>query len=288
MQTYIDDLVKPYKQSSSVGERIVTRKAISANAHFRVLRALFNWAINIAEYISVSPFRGVQQLPTAIERKRVLNPEEFTKIIVVLRSNCPDHADAVECLLLSGMRRSELVERLEWEHIDWDTSEITLPETKARTKTGVIKSRTIYMTPEVFAILERRKGETHPFMAFDPRWKRRTRMSGESLSDVFRRAAEEAGISNVTLKDLRKTFGTMLARGGLERWWLMDAMGHANIETTNGYIGEASDKVRSAMDRLEKKMLKRDTTRRENITESNSSAPAEDTAESRQSRLENR
>jgi integrase len=68
----------------------------------------------------------------------------------------------------------------------------------------------------------------------------------------FDAAAEDAGIEDVTLRDLRHAYGSRLASRGLTAKQIADAMGHKRTSTTELYIqrfnGEAADeRVREAM-----------------------------------------
>ena len=68
----------------------------------------------------------------------------------------------------------------------------------------------------------------------------------------FDKAAEDAGLENVTFHDLRHAYGSKLASEGLTAREIADVMRHKNIATTMGYIQtynkpEAEQRVREAM-----------------------------------------
>jgi integrase len=68
----------------------------------------------------------------------------------------------------------------------------------------------------------------------------------------FDAAAEDAGIEDVTLHDLRHAYGSRLASKGLSARQIADAMGHKKTATTEIYIqrynGEQADeRIREAM-----------------------------------------
>ncbi len=55
------------------------------------------------------------------------------------------------------------------------------------------------------------------------------------LKRAFRKALDEAGISDFSFHCLRKTFGTRLAQAGVDIYTISRLMGHKDVSTTARY-----------------------------------------------------
>jgi integrase len=70
--------------------------------------------------------------------------------------------------------------------------------------------------------------------------------------DRFETACHQAGIENLRFHDLRRTFGTRLAKSGVPIHEISRLLGHTNLETTFRYLGLTDDSVENAAAVLDK------------------------------------
>lgn len=139
-------------------------------------------------------------------------------------------------------RRTELL-TLTWDRVCLDGDE---PEVHfARTKS--YKDRLVPINPDVVTVLRRLQAMTlqqgGPFVGM-----------GDNLGCMWGRIVKKAGVSPITIHDLRRTYVTRMVRAGTPLPNVQKLAGHADIQTTLRYYNWASDHdLRQAV-----KMLKKD------------------------------
>lgn len=130
-----------------------------------------------------------------------------------------EYEDVIKMYLLTGARAAELMD-VEGQHIDFERGTIFLPGTKTE-----LSPRYIPMFAEARAILKNYKlvdGEK----VFKVKY--------EALKTYLRRL-RESGKINVSVKDLRTTFGTKAAEKGIPEYIIGKWMGHSGTKTTRKY-----------------------------------------------------
>ena len=76
-----------------------------------------------------------------------------------------------------------------------------------------------------------------------------TRLAVRSIRHVIEQAAEASGVG-LTPHVLRHTFGTRLARSGVDNFTIADLMGHASLDTTRQYARSNKSDRRAAVEHL--------------------------------------
>lgn len=69
----------------------------------------------------------------------------------------------------------------------------------------------------------------------------------KSVKTSFNKARSKAGLDDVRFHDLRHTFASRLAQGGLPLYDLMHLMGHKSLEMVQRYAHLAPDYQKDAM-----------------------------------------
>ena len=205
--------------------------------------------MNLAELWEIrpdgsNPCRHVKRFKEE-KRERFLSDEEYQRLGAALkeieqeRSETASAIAAIRLLMLTGCRLSE-IQKLQWEHVDLDTGELRLPDTK----TG---AKVVHLGDPAIAVLRgigRQK---------DNPWVIVGRKSGSHLTDLqhpWRRIRERAGLNDVRIHDLRHSFasGGLLVGEGLPM--IGKLLGHAQVQTTARYAHLANDPVKSAANRI--------------------------------------
>jgi integrase len=126
-------------------------RGFMANRIHATLGAFFRWALD-RDLITVNPMAGMAR-PVRKEpsRDRVLTGAELVQIWNAADTLTADRRDAIRFLMVTGMRRGEVVELL-WSDIGDDA--LVIPA--ARSKNGV--AFTVPLSPEATAILDARLG----------------------------------------------------------------------------------------------------------------------------------
>ena len=216
-----------------------------ANRTLGVLSKMFN----LAELWDLrpdgsNPCRHVKRFREE-KRERFLSDVEYQRLGAALKEIEVDGSEtasaiaAVRLLMLTGCRLSE-IQKLLWEHVDLEASELRLPDTK----TG---AKVVYLGDPAIAVLERiDRRDGNP-------WVIAGRKPGSHLTDLqhpWRRIRARAGLDDVRIHDLRHSFasGGLLVGEGLPM--IGKLLGHTQVQTTARYAHLANDPVKSAANRI--------------------------------------
>ncbi len=214
---------------------------IQANRVLALLSMLFTmaekWSLRPDGH---NPTRHIQKFKEK-KRERYLTPEELTTLGQVLRDAEEEGLEKVEALaairllLLTGCRRNEIL-TLRWEDVDLQRGFLVFPDSKTGRKI-------IPLTPAVAEVLE-----GLPRIPGNPYVLPGRGGNGHfiGLFHVWERIRDKAGIPDVRLHDLRHSFASFGAGGGLGLPILGKLLGHRNVATTARYAHLADDPVRVA------------------------------------------
>ena len=216
-----------------------------ANRTLGVLSKIFN----LAELWGLrpdgsNPCRHVKRFREE-KRERFLSDTEYRSLGAALKEIGQDGSEtaaavaAVRLLMLTGCRLSE-IQKLRWEHVDLETGELRLPETK----TG---AKVVYLGDPAIVVLRGIDRQD------DNPWVIAGRKPGSHLTDLqhpWRRIRARAGLDDVRIHDLRHSFasGGLLVGEGLPM--IGKLLGHTQVQTTARYAHLANDPVKSAANRI--------------------------------------
>ncbi|MDP7098064.1 MAG: site-specific integrase [Rhodospirillales bacterium] len=212
-----------------------------ANRVLAVMSKMFNWAEPKGYRESGSnPCRHVEKNPEK-GRERFLSEEELVRLADVLNeaehegNESPYITAAVRLLIFTGARRGEIL-NLEWSHVDFKQAMLLLPDSK----TG---KKTIYLSPPALEVLANiPRLESNPFVICGNK-------PGEHLVNLtkpWRRIRKRAGLEDVRIHDLRHSFASVAASGGLSLPMIGKLLGHTQAATTERYAHLAADPIRAA------------------------------------------
>jgi len=181
----------------------IKRKEFSpttANRYLALIRAILKRAMNEWEWIDRVPHIRLYRLPK--NRVRWLKPEQ----VQILLNELPEHlADLVRFSLGTGLRKANVL-GLEWSQVDMPRHVAWIHADQAK------GGRDIHVTlnATTLQVLERRLGK-HPKFVFTYKDK----PIGQVNTKAWRKALKRAGIENFRWHDLRHTWASWLAQGGV-------------------------------------------------------------------------
>ncbi|EHQ52911.1 phage integrase family protein [Ectothiorhodospira sp. PHS-1] len=193
----------PERLESWLEREKATRPTVTARG-FRLLRAFLHWAAEHPEY------RGLvdpAHLLTKAVRRSVPKPKTKGDCLqreqlrpwfdAVRKIGNPSHCAYLQCLLLTGARRQELMS-LRWEDVDFQWQALTIRD-------KVEGERVIPLTPYVASLLDAlpRRNE----WVFSSTTSKSGRMS--PCTRVHGLAVQAAGLPHITLHGLRRSFATL-------------------------------------------------------------------------------
>ena len=174
-------------------------------------------------------------------RDRVLAPSELAALAEALsaaEARSPANVAAIRFAALTGLRIGEVL-TVRWEHVDFETGRLTLPDTK----TG----RRVHDLPTAAAAI----------LADIPRigdWaftnNGRAPATYKRVRETFARVAAAGGLDDVRLHDLRRTVMTQAALSGAGAHVLRDLLGHRDTTMADRYIRALSNPVRDTRERV--------------------------------------
>lgn len=195
---YLDEIIRP--MIARIGE---IKKAEStparANRYLSLLRAIFNRAVKIWEWLPKAPTITLYWEPKL--RVRYLTPEEIRRVFDEL----PDHQKPIFTFsIMTGLRRSNVL-NLRWDQVDFmqDAIIISGDEMKAG------KTHVVPMSATAKQILMDQVGK-HPQYVFTYR--------GRRIGDIktaLRKALKRTGITDYRWHDNRHTWASILIQNGV-------------------------------------------------------------------------
>jgi len=146
-------------------------------------------------------------------------------------------AAAIRLLLFTGCRLREIL-HLQWEHVDIERGCLFLPDSKSGRKTIILNAPAL----AVLNALER----TGPFVVpgDDPEQPR------HDLKRPWDAVTRRAGLIGVRVHDLRHTYASFGAGGGLGLPIIGRLLGHAQVATTARYAHLDNDPLRRASEAI--------------------------------------
>jgi integrase len=202
--------------------------------------SIYAFAIGRGLYAD-NPARGVKKAPVR-KIERFLSEAEIARLAEALdaevqQSGNPYPPAAIKLLLLTGCRKGEIA-NLRWDYVDFDHACLRLPDSK----TG---ARVVYLNAPARALLQelpRISGSPRVIPAM------RADAAGPAIDKVWSRVRTAAGLSDVRLHDLRHSFASVGAAGGLSLPIIGALLGHKHATTTARYAHLSADPLRAAND----------------------------------------
>ncbi len=150
---------------------------------------------------------------------------------------------AIWLLIFRGARLSEIL-TLRWDYIDLGRRQIRLPDSK----TG---SKTLYLNEPAIDVLQNLpRLEDNPFVICG-------HIKGAHLVNLqkpWRRVREAAGLEYVRIHDLRHTFASVGAIGGVSLPIIGGLVGHSQPKTTARYAHLSNDPLMEATNQIGNKL----------------------------------
>jgi len=214
----------------------------AANRYLALLSHMFNvaedWGVRPE---NSNPCRRVKKFREEA-RERFLSPKELKRLGRVLafldRKGASQYeVVAIRLLLFTGARLNEILS-LQWEHVDLAARVIRLPDSKTGAKTIALSA------PAVEILCALPKQDRNPFVICG----RKTGAHLVNLQKPWRRIRKAALIEDVRIHDLRHSFASVAASGGMSLPLIGALLGHTQPQTTHRYAHLADDPRLAAAD----------------------------------------
>jgi integrase len=229
--------------------RILERDApIAANRTRALLRKIFEFAIE-RDLLSVNPCARVRAPAKEKSRDRVLSENEIGLLWAALPLRSRWFQDYLKTLLLTGQRKSEVLE-MRWSEVDLSSSVWTIPSERAKND-GLHR---VPLTSPVLTILKERRllGKGNDFV-FGPEGEDRPR---SDIRRQFEHLVKAVG-AHFTPHDIRRTVATQLGSLRVDRTVIGKILNHSDSSVTRVYDRFSyDDEKREALGRWAEKLEK--------------------------------
>lgn len=228
-------------------ERVLDRMAgrpYSANRILSLLSHMFAKAEHWKDRPRNSnPCIGFEKHPEEA-RERFLSPKELSRLGRVLRvvdraGKSPYEVAAIRLLLFTGARLSEIL-TLKWDYVDFDAERLNLPDSKTGKKSIALPPPAL----EVLHELPRQEGNDFVICG------RKEGCRLVNLQKPWSRIRKAALIPDVRMHDLRHSFASVGASGGMSLPLIGSLLGHKQIATTARYAHLSDDPRKAAASQI--------------------------------------
>lgn len=213
----------------------------AANKCLALLSKMFNmserWGMRPD---GTNPCRHVEKYRSR-PRERFLSVKELASLAEILAAierdatETPFVVAAIRLLVFTGARLGEILS-LEWAHVDFDNTMLMLPESKTGKKVIYLSAPAL----EVLANVPRIEG--NPFIICGDKHGAHL----VNLQKPWTRIRKLASLEDVRIHDLRHSFASIAASGGLSLPMIGKLLGHTQAATTQRYAHLAADPLRAA------------------------------------------
>ncbi|RUM43774.1 MAG: integrase [Desulfocapsa sp.] len=222
-----------------------------ANRTIAMLSKFFNWCEQNGHRDNGSnPCRHIKRYKEH-KRERFLSPEELSRLSRALKdaekeqTATPWSIAAIRLLIFTGARLNEIL-TLKWEYVDFDLKQIRLPDSKTGRKSIYLNDPAL----DLLAGVPRTEG--NPFVICGARKGRNL----VNLQKPWRRIRSAAGLDDVRLHDLRHTFASFGAIGGISLPIIGGLVGHSQPGTTARYAHLSNDPLMAASNAIGSEIAK--------------------------------
>ncbi len=186
-----------------------------------------------------NPAHGVKKAVVR-EMERFLSETEIARLAEALETEeaatgNPYPAAAIRLLMFTGCRRSEIIE-LRWQDVDFERQCLRLPDSKTGQKIVYLNAPAIAVLNELPQV----SGNPHVIVGA------RVGAPLRGIDKTWFRVRKAAGLYGVRLHDLRHSFASVGAMGGLSLPVIGALLGHKHSTTTARYAHLSADPLRAA------------------------------------------
>lgn len=228
-----------------------TRAPSQANEDRKHINAMFNWAKGTYD-LQYNPVGGIK--PFKAEKKDLYTPpeEDVLKVIGVAEGEAKVWLD---CYLFTGAREQE-VNRLQWEHVDFDQGRLGLLSRKTRSR--ILELQWIDLAPMLAeSLLWWKANKNHDSELVFVNTQKGSKYRGNRYKNrvkLLKGLCKKAGVKEFTFHPMRRFVGSILAKKGVPMRVIQGILRHESLANTEKYVRGLGIDMSSAIRTLEQSM----------------------------------
>jgi integrase len=214
----------------------------TVNHYHTAVSLAFRLAI-AKDKVKENPARRIRRIPEDNNRVRYLTAEEGKRLREAIRSKpeWAEHEPELDLALHTGLRRTDMYQRLLWENVDLLLRVATIPRSKNDEPVHIPLNPSAMRALAVF----RTRGDATGRVVRNA--------AGHTLTvnaHWFPDALRTAGIANFHWHDLRHTFASRLRQSGAPLGHIAELMGHKGLSMTRRYAHLSIANLHEAVSRI--------------------------------------
>jgi len=225
--------------------------AAYANRHLQIIKASYNFFINVLEIATIRNPGVGQKLYDELAKDRILSTEELTRLWPVLMNAegaYEQPARVIRMLLATGLRSGECFS-LRWGAIDLENRRLYIESSASKNK----RNDAIPLNDAAIQILSECSKETGgPFFSLA------TGKPPTTIRKAFKTLLSRAGIEGATtVHDLRRTAGSMVLNAGGTLLEVQRLLRHSSpVVTEKHYARLTTQTLQKASDSISDQLMK--------------------------------
>lgn len=236
----IEAMINELRTHTNKKEETLSNSTI--NRYLSSIRRAFNILIDDENIdIWVNPCRGVKKLPEDNQKKTIIPKSLDEAFLSSFTSRSEIQRDMFELNLNTGLRISNIT-RLNKVQIYLGERRIKIEPKDNKGKKNIDK----YINDRALELILKYYYNARFYLFINPK-------TGEPFKDLrksFKNAAKKIGMPNLTIHDLRRSFGTRIYKDTKDIDLTREALDQSDISTTMRYIATKKREVDSAIKNL--------------------------------------
>lgn len=179
----------------------------------------------------------LQLIGAGARRTRRPSEDELQAVLSYVQQRDEVAADAMRVAAITGLRRSELVQKLKWSEID-DKTRAAMIRQRKHPRRALAKDEWVPLLGEAWAIVQRQPRIDDRVFPVSP----------EKITDLFTAACKECGIPDLRLHDLRHLASSRLQEMGFDDVERMAITGHKSVGMNARYTHPTPEHLHAKFD----------------------------------------
>jgi integrase len=222
-------------------------KPATLNRELSLMKHSFNLVMREWEWCKENPCCRVKMERENNARDRILSHDEEVRVLEI----CPPWLREIVIFALdTGAREGEIL-GLTMKSVDLFQRAVTI----LQSKTGQYK--TVPLTSRVFELLKSKAKVKHLHHDLVFPSENGSRITGSNLGRAFRNALKKTKIEDFRFHDLRHTFASRLAQGGIDLYLIQKYLGHQDPRMVQKYSHHSIESLRRGIEVLDRLNQKR-------------------------------
>lgn len=183
----------------------------------------------------------LQLIGAGVRRTRRPTEDELQAVLAHVEARSPICADAMRVAAITGLRRSELVQKLRWGELDPERRAALIRQRK-HPRRALARDEWVPMLGESWDIVQRQARTDDRVFPVSP----------EKISDLFTAATRACGIPDLRLHDLRHLASSRLQEMGFDDVERMAITGHRSVGMNARYTHPTPEHLHAKFDQATK------------------------------------